>query len=76
MADDSFPPVEPLSSPWRERLLDALAHVHHDLLLVGPYIKDDVVNLVKHALAVRLDQQPLRSCFNGSGLPAPLNGSR
>ena len=59
MADDSLPPVEPLSPPWRERLLDALAHVHHDLLLVGPYIKDNVMTLVKHALAARLDPQPL-----------------
>src|SRR6266516_3400418 len=59
MADDSLPPVEPLSSPWRERLLDALAYVRHDLLLVGPYIKDDVMTLVKHALAARVDPQPL-----------------
>ena len=26
--------------------------------------------------SMRLDQQPLSSCLNGSGLPIPANGSR
>lgn len=59
MADENLPLVEPLRSPWRERLLEALAHVQRDLLIVGPYIKDDVVAMMKNALARRPDSQPL-----------------
>lgn len=59
MADEHLPPFEPVRSPWRERLLKALAHVQHDLLMVGPYIKDDVVIMIKNTLAMRSNPQPL-----------------
>ncbi len=59
MADESLPLVEPVRSPWRERLFEALAHVQRDLLMVGPYIKDDVVIMIKNTLAMRSNPQPL-----------------
>jgi hypothetical protein len=59
MEDEHVPAVEPIRSPWRERLLTALAQVRHELLMVGPYIKDDVITLVKEVLQARADHQPL-----------------
>ncbi len=59
MADEHLPLFEPVRSPWRERLLEALAHVQHDLLMVGPYIKDDVIRLLRDELAAHSNPQPL-----------------
>ncbi len=59
MADEHLPWIEPLRSPWREQLIEALAHVQQDLLLVGPYIKADVVAMLREVLAERLTSQPL-----------------
>lgn len=59
MNDEHVPLIEPLRSPWRKRLLAALASVQRDLLLVGPYIKDDVIAMVGDTLEARPDSQPL-----------------
>src|SRR6266571_65994 len=59
MSGENSSLIEPIRSPWRERLLAALAHVQHDLLLVGPYIKDDVIAMVRDVLAARPEPQPL-----------------
>src|SRR5579883_282803 len=59
MAGENTSLIEPIRSPWRERLLAALARVRHDLLLVGPYIKDDVIAMLRDALATRPERQPL-----------------
>jgi hypothetical protein len=59
VADEHLPWIEPLRSPWRAQLIEALAHVQHHLLLVGPYIKADVVAMLKDVLAERLTSQPL-----------------
>ncbi|MGB8348361.1 MAG: hypothetical protein WCD86_25995, partial [Ktedonobacteraceae bacterium] len=59
MEGEHLPQVEPLRSPWRERLIEALAQVRRDLLLVGPYIKDNVVALIGDALLARPDQRSL-----------------
>lgn len=60
MADEHLPKqIEPLRSPWREQLIEALAHMQQNLLLVGPYIKDNVITMLRDALAERLTSQPL-----------------
>ena len=59
MADERLPLVEPIRSPWREQLIEALLQVQHDLLIVGPYIKDDVIAMLKDTLAERQTPQPL-----------------
>src|SRR6266568_793895 len=59
MSGENSSLIEPIRSPWRERLLAALTCVRHDLLLVGPYIKDDVIAMVRDALAARPEPQPL-----------------
>lgn len=59
MVEEHSLSVEPICSPWRERLLEALAQVQHDVLMVGPYIKDDVIATLKDTLAERLTQQSL-----------------
>ena len=59
MEGEHLPQVEPLRSPWRERLIEALAQVRRDLLLIGPYIKNDVIALVGDALLARPDTRPL-----------------
>src|SRR5579875_3245810 len=59
MSRKNAPLIEPIRSPWRERLLAALVRVRHDLLLVGPYLKDDVIAIVRDALASRPEPQPL-----------------
>lgn len=59
MADEHLPLVEPIRPPWREQLTEALLHVQRDVLLVGPYIKDDVIATLKDTLAERLNPQPL-----------------
>jgi hypothetical protein len=51
--------IEPLRSPWREQLIEALAHVQHHLLLIGPYIKADIVAMLREVLAERPTPQPL-----------------
>ena len=60
MTDEHLPhQIEPLHSPWREQLIEALAHVQQHLLLVGPYIKDNVIAMLRDVLAERLSSQPL-----------------
>lgn len=59
MTDEHLPTVEPVRSPWREQLIEALLHVQRDLLLVGPYIKDDVIAMLRDTLEARLAPQPL-----------------
>jgi HKD family nuclease len=59
MADENLLAVEPIRSPWRERLLAALERVQHELLVVGPYIKDDVITMLKDALQARQNPRPL-----------------
>ena len=59
MAAEHLPRVEPVRSPWREQLIKALLHVQRDLLLVGPYIKDDVIAMLRDTLEARLTPQPL-----------------
>lgn len=59
MADEHLPLIEPILSPWRAQLIEALTHVQRDLLLVGPYIKDDVISTLKGTLGERLTPQPL-----------------
>ncbi len=59
MADERLSLVEPIRSPWREQLIEALLQVQRDLLIVGPYIKDDVIAMLKDTLAKRLTPQPL-----------------
>ncbi len=59
MADERLPLVEPIRSPWREQLIGALLQVQHDLLIVGPYIKDDVIAMLKDTLAERQTPQTL-----------------
>ncbi|MDQ2716751.1 MAG: phospholipase D-like domain-containing protein [Chloroflexota bacterium] len=50
MSDDTIRTVEPIRSPWRDMLLDALAGVERRLLIVCPYIKEAVVTAMTHAL--------------------------
>jgi hypothetical protein len=57
--DEHLPQIEPLRSPWREQLIEALKYVQHHLLLVGPYIKADVVAMLREVLTERLTLRPL-----------------
>jgi hypothetical protein len=59
VADEHLPLIEPILSPWRAQLIEALLHVQRNLLLVGPYIKDDVISTLKGTLGERLTPQPL-----------------
>src|SRR5690242_6986422 len=54
-----MPTVIPFTSPWRERLVSALATVEHTLLVVSPFIKETIIAQIEQVLTVRLSDNPL-----------------
>jgi hypothetical protein len=57
MQDESS--VQPLISPWRLVLFDTLRDLENSLLLVSPYIKEDIVDVMGQILQTRTNASAL-----------------
>lgn len=53
MNNNTQPLILPIQSPWQKQLQDALAQVQEKLLIISPYIKNEIIMMCKEILCAR-----------------------